>query len=170
MIYKRKLNKKTNYRKRLGYLLSRKPRLVIRKSNSVIYSQIIEYSPNGDKTIVSVSSKHLIKFGYNGSIKSTPSAYLTGLLIAKKAKEKSIKEAVPDIGFHSNTKGSIIFALIKGAKDGGLSVSIDDSILPSEQRLIGNHIVAFTKKQKLSSSNIDLSKNFEEVKGSLLGK
>jgi len=163
MIYKRKFNKKTNYKKRLKYLLSRKPRLVIRKSNEVIYSQVIEYFPDGDKTLVAATSKHLVKFGYKGSIKNTPSAYLTGLLIAKKAKEKSIKTVVPDIGFHSITKGALIFALIKGAQDGGLDIKIKESILPSEQRIKGNHIAEFAKKQ-------DLTKNFEEVKDKLLRK
>jgi len=163
MIYKRKSNKKTNYKKRLKYLVSRKPRLVIRKSNKRIYAQIIDYSPEGDKTIVATTSEQLLKLGYKGTTKSTPSAYLTGLLIAKKAKEKSIKTAVPDIGFHHITKASLIFALIKGAQEGGLDIKINDKILPDDKRIKGEHIAAFGK-------NKDISKNFEEIKDKLLKK
>lgn len=160
MIYKRKQNKKTDYKKRLRYLLSKAPRLVIRKSNSRLYAQIIEYLPEGDKTLVSATSKELIKLGYKGSIKNTPSAYLTGVLLANKAKEKTIKTVIPDIGFHSHTKGSLIFALIKGAKDAGLDLKINDSILPQESRIKGEHISNFTKS--------DISKNIEEIKAKLI--
>ena len=156
MLYKRKLNKRTDYKKRLKHLLGRKPRLVIRKSNSQIYVQIIEYFPNGDKTLVSATSRELLKLNYKGSIKNTPSAYLTGMLIAKKARERAIKTAIVDIGFHNNKKGSLIFALVKGAKDAGLDLSIDDSILPKESRIRGEHIENFKK--------IDMPKIFEEVK------
>jgi len=154
----------------LKYLLSRKPRLVIRKSNRVIYSQIVEYIPDGDKTLVAASSKQLVELGYKGYLKNTTSAYLTGLLIAKKAKENSIKSVVADIGFYSIKKGAIVFALIKGAKDGGLDVNLEDSILPDEKRIQGNHIAEFAKKQNLKSEYVALPKNFEEVKLKLLGK
>ncbi len=164
MIYKRKLKGKTNYKKRLLYLLSRMPRLVIRKSNSMIYVQLIDYYPDGDKTLVAANSKELIKVGYKGNINNTPSAYLIGLLIAKKAKKIKIKRATPDIGFYSPNKGSLVFALIKGAIDGGLDLKIHETVLPEEYRIRGEHISKFSKKK------FDIIKNFEEVKNKLIEK
>ena len=49
---RRRLNK-TNYQKRLNLLKSKKPRLVLRRSNAFFYSQVIEYNLTGDKTLVS---------------------------------------------------------------------------------------------------------------------
>ena len=169
-MYKRKLNKRTNYKKRLSYLVSRKPRLVIRKSNTKLSAQIVEYAPNGDKTLVSTTSKHLINFGYKGKLKNTPSAYLTGILIAKKAQEKSIREVVPDIGFYAPLKGSIVFALIKGAKDGGLQIHLGEEIAPDEKRIQGSHIELFIKEHHKNQDVEPLSKNIAEVKNKLLGK
>ena len=170
MIYKRKLNKKTDYRKRLKNLISRKPRLVIRKSNKTIYVQIISYNPDGDKTLASANSKELLKLGYLGSTKNIPSAYLTGLLISKKAKEKSIKSITPDLGLRSAIKGSIPFAVIKGAKDGGLDLKIGKSVLPDESRIHGKHIMEFTKQKKSNSDLSNLEKKFNEIKTKLLEK
>ena len=62
MPFKRRLEGKTNYRKRLRLLLSRKPRLVVRKSLKHVRAQIIEFDPVGDKTIVSASTEELKKF------------------------------------------------------------------------------------------------------------
>ena len=85
MQLKRKIEGRTNYRKRLRLLLSNKPRLVIRRSLNKIISQIIEYHPKGDRTLVSCSSNELMKYGWKGGLKNTPAAYLSGLLIGKKA-------------------------------------------------------------------------------------
>lgn len=155
-MYRRKLEGKTNYKKRLKYLVSSRLRMVIRRSNKAVYVQIVEYSENGDKTITSVTSRELAKLGYKGSYKNTSTAYLTGLLIAKKLKDKSIKDVLPDLGFYSPISGSLVFAVIKGAKDGGLNLKIDDSILPSEARIKGEHLKS--------------NQNFEEIKKKILGK
>ena len=144
--------------------MSNKTILVIRKSTNLIYAQIVIYDIKGDKTITSVSTKALIKLGYTGKLKNTPSAYLLGLLIAKKAKEKSINTAIPDIGFHRAIRGSIVFTVIKGAKDGGLKINYDELVSPSEGRIKGEHIANYKKDMK------DLSKNIDEVKNKLLEK
>ena len=169
-MYKRKRNKRTDYRKRLKYLISRNPRLVIRRSNAKITTQIIEYTSEGDKTLVTANSKELLKLGYNGKAKNIPSAYLTGLLIAKKAREKAIKTVVPDIGFYAPIKGSFPFAVINGAKDGGLSIGIDKAILPEESRMKGEHIASFAKSQNKNEELINLSNNIEQIKIKLLEK
>ena len=63
--HKRRREGKTDYRKRLKLLKSKKPRLVVRKSLKHVRAQIIKYSPKGDETLVSATSEELKKFGIN---------------------------------------------------------------------------------------------------------
>jgi len=149
--FKRRREEKTNYKKRLALLKSEKARLVIRKSLSNISVQFINFKPTGDETLVSAVSTELKKFGWakGGNI---PAAYLTGLLAGKKAKEKNIKEAVLDLGLQTSTKGSRLYAALKGVLDSGVNVPHSKDILPSEERINGKHI------------SEELAKQFEDVK------
>ncbi|MEM7816816.1 MAG: 50S ribosomal protein L18, partial [Candidatus Aenigmatarchaeota archaeon] len=124
---------------------------VIRKSLDNISVQFIRYNPNGDQTIASAFSTELKKFGWTktGNI---PAAYLTGLLAGKKAKEKNITEAVLDLGLQASTKGSRIYAALKGVLDAGLSIPHSKEILPSDERIRGEHI------------SKEITNQFEEVK------
>src|SRR3989344_8423785 len=106
--FRRKLEKRTNYKKRLGMLKSRKVRLVIRRSNKNIIAQLVQYNEAGDNVLATVHSVLLEKYGLKSRRGNIMEAYLVGLLIAKKAKKLNIKEAVLDIGLHSSTKGSRI--------------------------------------------------------------
>ena len=74
----------TDYAKRLALLKSNKHRLVARKSNKMVYVQVIEYSADGDNTIASATSADLKEYGFSGKC-NTPSGFLTGLLAGKKA-------------------------------------------------------------------------------------
>lgn len=182
--YRRKRNKKTNYRTRLKLLISRKPRLVIRKTLKKLTAQIIEYSATGDRVIVSASTTELKELGWHGAMSNTPSSYLLGMLIAKKALNKNINDCITDIGLHPSTKGSRIYAVIKGAIDTGLKVPCNKEVLPNEERIRGQHIMDyFTKikdperhKRQFSvhmKNNFqigDLSKEFDKVKARILGK
>jgi large subunit ribosomal protein L18 len=152
--FKRRMEKKTNYAKRIALLKSEKTRLVIRKSLSNISIQFINFKTNGDETIASANSTELKKIGWNktGNI---PAAYLTGLLAGKKAKNKNIKEAVLDMGLQTSTKGSRIYAALKGVLDSGINVPHSKDILPSDQRIKGEHI------------SKDLSKQFEDIKNKI---
>ncbi len=163
MQLKRRRLGKTNYKKRLKLLLSGKPRLIVRKTNKYIIAQIAKYNEKGDEILVGVTSKVLKKFGWNYSFKNTPAAYLTGLIIGKMAVEKGIKEAILDIGLHSPTKGSKVFAVAKGALDAGLKIPISESVIPSEDRIKGEHIASYLQKFK------NLPEKFEEVKQKILG-
>ena len=77
--YRRKLQGKTNYKKRLRLLLSKKPRLVVRKSLKNIIAQIIEYHPSGDKLLFSASSKELEKMGWEPPLRAITSSKITGV-------------------------------------------------------------------------------------------
>jgi large subunit ribosomal protein L18 len=167
--YRRRREGKTNYKRRLTLLKSRKPKLVIRKFNKNIIAQIIEYHPEGDKVIASSSSNELKKYGWPFSKSNIPASCLVGLMIAKKAKGK---EAILDLGLQSPIKGGKLYAALKGAIDGGLNVKADESIFPSKERIEGKHISDYAKSlseeefKKQFSLNIKNKadvKNFEKV-------
>ena len=133
--YKRKMEGKTDYKKRLLLLKSRKPRLVIRKSLRNIQLQLISYGKDGDKVLVSSHSNQLKKFGWKDHNGNISAAYLTGLIFGLKAKSKNIKEAVLDIGLYRSIKGSVLFAALKGAIESGLAIPHSKEILPNEKRI-----------------------------------
>lgn len=159
--YRRKREGKTNYKKRLKLLLSGKPRLVIRPSLKNVTAQIIEYNPKGDQTIASAHSRELAKFEWKFSTGNVTTAYLTGLLLGKKALKKKIKEAILDIGLRTPIKGSKVFACLKGVVDAGVSVPVSEEILPSPERISGKHIADYRKLN-------EITKVFEEVKNKIL--
>jgi len=113
VVYRRKKEGKTNYAKRLRILKGEKVRLVVRKSLRYITAQLIKYENDGDKTLVSVSSKELKKLGWDGYGRNVSAAYLVGMLIGKRAKKVKVDEAVFDIGL--NSKSNILFAVLQGA-------------------------------------------------------
>lgn len=141
--YRRRREYKTNYKKRLNLLKSKKNRLVIRPTNRYIIAQIVQFHPDGDKIICSSNSKELKKFGWDISCSNTPAAYLTGFLCGLKA-IKAIKildtDAILDIGIKISTKGSKVYAAGKGAVDAGMKIPISDENLPDEKRLKGGNI------------------------------
>ncbi len=160
--FKRKRTSKTNYKKRIAYLTSGMPRLVIRKSLKNIIAQIVLYEPKGDRVIAAATSNELRKLGWTGSGSNIPAAYLVGFLIGIKAKEKKTEKAMLDLGLYQPIKGSKIYATLKGAVDAGLDVPHDPVVIPKEDRIRGKHISAYRK------TNIE--KNFDEVLTKMKGK
>lgn len=150
VLYRRKREKKTNYKKRLLLLKSRQPRLVVRFTNNRIIAQIIEFSPQGDLVQVGVDSSVLKKHGWNYSLKNFPAAYLTGLALGKMAIQKNQKEAILDTGFKIPRKKGKLYAFLKGALDGGMTIRYgeDKSIFPSEDQMAGKQISDFYEKIK----------------------
>lgn len=176
MQYKRKRLHITNYKKRLIILSGNTPRLVIRKSLKNITLQMAVYDDKGDKISLDARSSELKKFGWNFSSGNMCAAYLTGILFGCKAKNADFN-LVADIGFFPSTKGSRIYAAIKGAIDSGIKLKCDQAILPKEDRINGKHIVDYANKLKKESSerfekqfsshlkkNIDLNSITEQVK------
>ena len=157
--YRRKRDGRTDYKKRLNLLKSKKDRLIIRKTNTKIILQIASYNPDGDKVVLSVDSLALKKMGWNYSCKNIPAAYLSGLLLAKRAKEKKIKGAILDLGLKSPLKGSKLFSALKGVIDGGLNVPVGEGIFPSEERIKGGHVSAYLSKFKSISDDFEKLKN-----------
>ena len=139
--FRRRREGKTNYYRRRRLLLSRKLRLVIRRSNSKVTVQIIEAAVGGDMTKASAVSDQLRSFGWEAGASNLPAAYLTGLLAGRRAKNNGVEEAVLDIGLNPPVKGCRIYAALKGVLDAGVSVPHSDEALPDEERLSGKHIV-----------------------------
>ena len=138
--HRRRREGKTDYRKRLALIKSGKPRLVVRKSNKSINCQIVSYESKGDKTLLNANALELNGFGWSGPTGNIPAAYLTGMLCAKKALENKIEEAILDVGLYSGINGSRIFAVLKGAVDGGLKIPHSEEAFPSDDRISGKHI------------------------------
>lgn len=138
---RRHRQRKTDYRTRLKLLRGQKPRIVVRKSLKAIRVQFIEYNAKGDKIIASAISTELAKeFGWKYSVKTTPAAYLTGLLAGKRALEKGIEEGILDLGLYHPTVGSKVFAGLKGVLDAGVACPYDQEMLPKEDRIHGAHL------------------------------
>lgn len=137
--YRRKRKGKTDYRKRLNLIISKQPRLVIRKSLRHILVQFVEYAHDGDRIIVSAHTKELRKYGWDEYTCNTPSAYLVGLLAGIKAEQKGITKAILDIGLYPK-KGSRIFSALKGVLDAGIEIPHKEGIFPPEERIAGEHI------------------------------
>jgi large subunit ribosomal protein L18 len=154
---RRRREGKTDYRKRISLLKSKIPRAVVRNSQKNVSVQFIIFDPKGDKVQISASGYELEKFGWKGSTSNIPSAYLTGYLAGKRAKEANVDNAILDIGLATPIKGSKVFATLKGIVDAGVDIPHNDTILPSPERIRGEHI------------NESISNQFESVKTKLEG-
>jgi len=155
---RRRREGRTDYRKRLSLLKSRKIRAVIRKSLKNTQIQFIEYKEKGDNIVVSVKSQELAKkYNWKYSTSNIPAAYLTGLLAGTRAKQAGIDECIVDIGRYQPITGSKIFATIKGLVDAGLDCPHDENKLPTEERLTGKHI------------DTNISKAVNEIKNKITG-
>jgi large subunit ribosomal protein L18 len=181
--FRRKREGRTNYKKRLRLLLSRKPRIVIRRFLDNILVQVVDYSEKGDNVLLSVSSRELIKKGWKAHRGNIPAAYLTGLLCAKKCLAKKIKEGIVDIGMQTSVKGSSLYAVVKGMIDGGVKIECSADMLPDDDTVNGVRIEEYAKILKVDEAqykkqfslylknNInpqELSKHVEEVKKNIL--
>jgi len=147
--FRRRVESKTNYHKRLKLLKSRRLRVVIRASNNHIRVQIIQSKLNGDKVLVSAFSKELtLKYGWNANTGNIPAAYLTGYLAGLRAKKKDIKEAILDLGlfYHKNR----VLAAFKGILKAGINIPYKEQFFPKglEERINGSHIEKYAMKLK----------------------
>ena len=137
--FRRRREGVTDFAKRIALLKSGKPRLVVRKTNKYVVVQVVQLEQKGDKTVTSATSRQLAKYGFSGKA-NTPSAFLTGLLVARAASKKGVSECVADFGRHAATKGSLLYAAVKGAMEGGLKIPVGGEVFPAQERLEGKHL------------------------------
>jgi len=159
--FRRRREGKTNYHVRYKLILSKKPRVVVRKSNANTSLQLVVAEQKGDKTLLTVNSRELLDYGYTFSKSNLPAAYLTGLLFGKKMMALGIGEGIADIGLHASTKGNRIYAAIKGIVDAGVNVPHSPEIFPDKKRICGEHIKEHT--------GADIVAQFEQVREKILG-
>ncbi len=143
--YRRRREAKTDYKSRRILATSDRPRLVVRSSNKNITIQLVESKIIGDVVLTQVNSAELDRYGWLGGKKSTPAAYLLGMIVGRKALKVGVEEANLDIGLARPTSGSKIFAALKGALDAGLEVPCDSDILPEAGRIEGRSISEYAK-------------------------
>lgn len=152
--FRRRREGRTDYRTRLALLKSQETRLVVRRTNGNVIVQFVDWAETGDSVKATAVAKELSKLGWEGSPKNTPAAYLTGYLAGSRAKAAGVASAVLDIGRHTPTKGSRVFAALKGVLDAGIEVPHGgDEIYPSEERLNGAYL--------------ELESSFNAVKGKI---
>ncbi len=156
---KRRIQHKTDYKKRMNLLKSNKPRLIFRKTNKYLISQYIESDEAKDKVIFTINSKKLLKHGWpeemKGSLKSIPASYLTGFLAGKRIISEKIEKPIIDIGMTRIIKKTKVFAFIKGIIDSGIKIESDSEKFPKEEKIKGKNL----KK--------DFSAEFEKIKSKI---
>jgi large subunit ribosomal protein L18 len=119
--------------------------------------QLVGYDEKGDRVLASSTTGQLREMGWNGSTGNTPAAYLAGLLAGRRAFRASVTEAILDLGLIRPSKGSKVFAALKGVLDAGVAVPHSGEVLPAEERLRGDHL-----------GKPEAAKQFEEVKQKIL--
>ncbi len=182
--FRRRREERTDYKLRKALLTSGRPRAVVRLSNKYVYVQITDAKPTGDFVRASASSIELGKLGWKGGTGNLPAAYLTGELAGRRALAKGIKEALLDIGLKSSSKGSKLYAALKGLVDSGLQVPHSDKNLPTEERIAGSHVSAYAKNLSAEAADAykkrfsgylrrglkpeDLAAHFQQLKKQIL--
>lgn len=156
---RRRREAKTDYSNRLKLLKGHKPRIVFRKTNRYIIAQYVTSEKAQDKVEITMSSKDLLKNGWpkekEGSLKSLPAAYFTGILIAKKIVSEKKETPILDLGMLRVLHKSKIYAFIKGLIDGGIKIKCPKEAFPEEERIQGKNMKE------------DFSKKFEEIKSKI---
>lgn len=159
--FRRRKQGKTDYQARRALVLSKLPRLVVRRTLKNTIVQVVRAKTTGDEVIAHANSSELTKsYGWKGDCGDIPTAYLTGILCGYRAIAKEVKEAVFDVGLQSPSKGAKIFAALKGVLDAGLAVPHNEEILPDKARIEGKHIVDYAKQ--LASNPETYQKRFSK--------
>jgi large subunit ribosomal protein L5e len=134
----------------LNKYVTPKYRLVARITTGKVIAQIIYATLSGDRVVCQANSTELKKFGLKNAYTSYSAAYATGLLLSRRLLKQlkldglykgtskidgnvydsstQVNEsrrpftAVLDIGIRRPTIGNRVFAVLKGATDGGIHV------------------------------------------------
>jgi large subunit ribosomal protein L18 len=180
---KRIRQRKTNYRKRSGILIGRRPFIITKISGQNISAQSLRPTLTGDIVIASAHSRELIRHGWKGSMNSMPACYLTGLLLGKKSIQKGATNAILYTG--NNPFTTKVAACLKGIVDSGINIPVSKESLPGDDRVSGKHIANYANllkdsEEKYNSTFSALLKqglrpedypvHFEEIRMRISGK
>eukprot|EP00919_Chromeraceae_sp_WS-2016_P032105 GHVR01075580.1.p1 GENE.GHVR01075580.1~~GHVR01075580.1.p1 ORF type:complete len:195 (-),score=19.64 GHVR01075580.1:237-821(-) len=137
-----------------------KYRLVARITSTRVIAQVVYATIQGDKIFCQADSQELKKFGLTAGTKNYATAYATGLLLARRLLkkveldsmyegnkqygedyhvDKDVRERRPfklilDVGLRATTTGSKVFAVMKGACDGGVNIPHSDKRFPKTKK------------------------------------
>jgi large subunit ribosomal protein L5e len=161
-----------------------KYRLVARITSTRVIAQVIYATITGDKVFCQADSNELRRLGLTAGLSNYASAYATGLLLARRLLKKvgldtqyegntdaaidydagsDVRERRPfklilDVGLRATTTGSKVFAVMKGAADGGAYVPHSDKRFPGSiedgkntvlrDRILGAHVDNYLKQLK----------------------
>ncbi len=150
---------KTDYSTRIKLLKSNRPRLVFRRTNKYFIVQYVISEEAKDKILFGITSKELLKYSwpenFKGSLRSIPSAYLTGYLVGNKIKKEKLDTPIVDFGMLRTKYKSRVFSFLKGLIDSGLKLNSKPEVFPEEGRIKGEHLKE------------NFAKDFEKVKLSI---
>ena len=161
-----------------------KYRLVARITSTRVIAQVVYSTIQGDRVFIAADSNELRRWGLNTGLSNYASAYATGLLIARRLLQKvgldtaytgntdagkayDVSQHVGDrrpfkvildTGLKATTTGSKVFAVLKGAADGGLYVPHSTTRFPGQvegeenkvlrNRILGAHVDDYIKTLK----------------------
>lgn len=156
--YRRRREGKTDFYARRRLIVqdknkyeSKKYRLVVRRTNRRIITQITYATIQGDRVLCQADSRDLKAYGVEAGLTNYAASYATGLLLARRllsdlgmaelykgvesadgeffdVYEKGVNEdrrpfkALLDVGLVRTTTGNRVFGALKGAVDGGIHV------------------------------------------------
>ena len=181
--YRRRREAKTDYVQRTQLIQQDKTkygaakyRLVARITNTKVIAQIVVAHLDHDETLCQANSVELKRYGIQFGLANYAAAYATGLLCARrflqklnlteiydKIAEKEEEDeddrrpfkVILDVGLARTTTGAKVFAVMKGASDGGLHIPHEDKRLAGgedeeKQRyfILGGHVAAYMDKLK----------------------
>jgi len=165
-------------------VLSKRPLLYVFVSGKNTSIQIISPRFQGDKVLVSANSRELIEHGWKASRRSIPGAYLTGLLLGKKAQSAGVVDAILYTNVKAYHSGGRTAAAVKGIIDSGFKLPVGEESLPKPDRISGKHVAEFAVKLKEADSEAyearfsslikagvkpeELPEHFEAVKAKIL--
>jgi len=180
--FRRRREAKTDYVQRSALIRQDKTkygaakyRLVARITNTKVIAQVVTAAVDHDITLAQATSAELPRYGVKLGLSNYAAAYCTGLLLARRLLKKlgldetfktEITEedeserrpfrALLDVGLRRTTTGARVFAVMKGAIDGGLLVP------HSTSRIAGSSDAKKDKHHKDVDRN---AKNLEKKAG-----
>lgn len=146
--FRRRRESITNYKRRLELVKSGMDRIVLRKTGKRILAQVARYTPKGDVILAQANSNELAQYNWPGR-SNRPTAYLTGLLLAKKYSKSKDVEHILDVGLASPVKNSIPFVFAKGCIDGGMKIRSNITI---EEKTYNGSNTKFISELKAKSA------------------
>jgi len=170
--FRRRRECRTDYNSRFALLKSGRTRLVIRRSSGNMLVQFVNFNEKGDVIVASAATQTLKKHGWGAPTGNIPASYLAGLAAGVHAKKKGVTDAILDNGVQTSTKGSRIYAALKGVIDAGIKVPHSADVLPSNDRISGKHIAEWAGKAggftKYKVAPAEMQKHFEQVKEKIM--